>query len=169
MLGLAATYPELIRSWAVDVIGLLSEEYVWHDMAQLWRTPDVGEETIAAMTDVSLADRTAAYVGLGMSEDIAGELAEATNADMGACILTLYRGADHDVLVDLGVRLAAADRRPALALSALDDPYVSADLAPAVCAMVGAAIVELHGQGHWWMIEDPTPAAAALADFWRAL
>jgi len=169
VLGLAAAHPELIRSWAVDIIGLLSPDYVWHDMAQLWRTPGVGEETIAAMIDTPLADRQAMYGSLGMPEDIAADLAAAANAEMGASILTLYRGADPDVLQDLFARLESGDRRPALALSALDDAYVSADLAPAVADRVGAQIFELVGQGHWWMVEDPAPAADALTAFWGAL
>jgi len=169
VLGLAAGHPELIRSWAVDIIGLLNPDYVWHDMAQLWRTPGVGEEAVAAMVDTPLADRTAAYVGLGMPEDIAGDLAAATNAEMGASILGLYRGADPELLQDLRVRLEAAERRPALALSALADPYVGAELAPAMAASVGAQIVELPDQGHWWMIEDPAPAADALVAFWSQL
>lgn len=169
VLGLAAAHPELIRSWAVDIIGLLSPDYVWHDMAQLWRTPDVGEQTIAAMVDTPLADRVGAYVSLGMTEDIAADVAAATNAEMGTSILTLYRGADPEVLQDLAARLEAAPARPALALSALDDPYVTADLAPAVAERVGATIAELAGQGHWWMVEDPKPAADALANFWGSL
>lgn len=131
--------------------------------------PDVGEQTIAAMTDTPVADRIAAYMGLGMTEEIATNVAAAATTEMGACILTLYRGADPAVLQDLAARLEAADARPALALSALDDPYVTADLAPAVVARVGATIAELPGQGHWWMIEDPNPAADALANFWGSL
>lgn len=169
VLGLAAAHPELIRSWAVDIIGLMNHDYVWHDMAQLWRTPDVGEEAVAGMVNTPLADRAAGYAALGMPEDIAMELAAAADADMGACILSLYRAADPEVLHDLATRLEGADRRPALALSATNDAYVSADLAPAVAARVGAQIAPLDGQGHWWMIEDPNPAADALVAFWGSL
>ena len=31
--------PELVRSWASDLLGILHPDYVWHDMAQVWQTP----------------------------------------------------------------------------------------------------------------------------------
>jgi pimeloyl-ACP methyl ester carboxylesterase len=31
--------PELVRSWASDVVGLFDPEYIWHDLAQVWQTP----------------------------------------------------------------------------------------------------------------------------------
>lgn len=169
VLGLAAAHPELIRSWAVDIIGLAHPDYVWHDMAQLWRTPDVGEEVIEAMTAMPTEDRIAAYVGLGMTPDIAADLAAAANAEMGACILTLYRAADPAVLQDLASRLEQADRRPSLALSAADDAYISAALNGPVAERFGSQLVTLEGQGHWWMVEDPKPAADALTAFWASL
>lgn len=169
VLGLAAAHPELIRSWSCDIIGLAHPDYVWHDMAQLWRTPDVGEEVIAAMTAMPVQDRVAAYVDLGMTADIAADVAAAANAEMGACILTLYRGADPEMLIDLANRLEAAERRPSLALSAADDAYISHDLNGPVAERFGSQLVTLPGQGHWWMIEDPAPAADALAAFWASL
>lgn len=169
VLGLAAEHPELIRSWAVDIIGLAHPEYVWHDVAQLWRTPEVGEQTIAAMMDTPMADRVAMYVDLGMTPAIAAEVAEAADETMGACILSLYRAADPEFLVDLGDRVAAGERRPSLALSAENDAYISADLAAPIARRFGSQLVSLQGQGHWWMIEDPVPAADALVAFWASL
>ena len=100
---------------------------------------------------------------------IAAEVAPWVNEDMAASILTLYRGADPEVPQALAARVEAADRRPGLALSALGDPYVSSDLAPAVVERFGATMAELPGQGHWWMLEDPNPAADALVAFWSSL
>ena len=39
---LAATRPDLIRSWVTDIAGCADPEYVWHDMAQVWQTPGDG-------------------------------------------------------------------------------------------------------------------------------
>ena len=36
--------PDLVRSWASDVVGLFDPDYVWHDMAQVFQTPEVGEQ-----------------------------------------------------------------------------------------------------------------------------
>ena len=44
----AATRPDLIRSWATDIAGAADPEYVWHDMAQVWQTPGDGEAAVDA-------------------------------------------------------------------------------------------------------------------------
>lgn len=167
--GLAGTAPELIRSWAVDCAALLHPDYEWHDAARTWRTPGEGEEAIAGLVELATDDLAAAYAGLGMPPDIARPMAEAADADMGHCILALYRAADREVLDAIAERLATADRRPGLLLSAEADPYVPAAMVPDVAARVGATIAPLPGQGHWWMVEDPDPAADALVGFWSAL
>ena len=169
VLGIVAERPDLVRSWAVDIIGLAHPDYVWHDAAQGWRTPDVGEEMVAGMAAAGLEDKIALFESFGMPNDIATDVAPWVNDDMAASILTLYRSADPEDLQALADRVVAADDRPGLALSALDDPYVSADLAPATAERLGAKLVELAGQGHWWMLEDPDPAADALAEFWASL
>lgn len=167
--GLAAERPELIRSYAADCAGLLNPDYVWHDMAQLWQTPDVGEETIAAMMTVSHAERCAMYESLGMTAEIADQVASGADDEMGRCILALYRGAIQPALAELADRLAAADSRPCLLLDATDDAYVPTTLVPHVVDRLGAHHTTLAGQGHWWMITDPNPAADALAAFWAGL
>ncbi|GHC77916.1 alpha/beta fold hydrolase [Streptomyces flavofungini] len=32
-----------LRSWAIDVAAVLHPDYVWHDAARLWQTPESGE------------------------------------------------------------------------------------------------------------------------------
>ena len=49
MQRLAATRPDLIRSWVTDIAGCADPEYVWHDMAQVWQTPGAGEEAVEGM------------------------------------------------------------------------------------------------------------------------
>ena len=43
--GIAADRPDLIRSFAMDCGGLVHPDYVWHDMAQAWQTPEVGSRS----------------------------------------------------------------------------------------------------------------------------
>lgn len=167
--GLAAARPDLIRSYAADCGGLLNPDYVWHDAAQGWRTPGTGEEMIAGMVGMPTEDRTEIYVGLGLSSEVAGAMATAADETMGRCILELYRAADPDVMADLADRLAGADRRPALIIDATGDPYVATDLVPPVVERIGADVLTLDGNGHWWMVEDPATAAAGLVDFWNGL
>lgn len=167
--GLLAEHPAAIRSWAADCAGLLHPDYVWHDMAQVWQTADAGEEAIEAMLAIDTSDRAAAYEGLGLPTDVAAAMAAGFDADMGRCILRLYREAGQAVLAELGRRVAAADRPPGLVIDATDDPYVSSELGAEMAERLGAAHLRLEGSGHWWMTEDPAAAATGLARFWSGL
>lgn len=167
--GLLAEHPEMVRSWTADCVGLLHPQYVWHDAAQAWQTPGVGEQVIAAMFDRPTHERAAAMAGLGLGPEMGRALAEAMTADMGRCILALYRAAAQPRMVELGQRVRSADPPPGLALLATEDPYVSSALGAEVGADLGAASATLDGLGHWWMVEAPEAAADALTDFWSAL
>ena len=167
--GIAAARPDLIRSFAMDCGGLVHPDYVWHDAAQSWQTPEVGEQVVEAITGDSLPDRVAIFESFGITGATAQEMAEAANAEMGACILALYRSAVPPAMAELGERLRAAPPRPALIIIAEDDLYVPADLAAETAESLGADVLRLAGQGHWWMFSAPRPAAEALAGFWSAL
>ena len=168
MAGIAADRPDLIRSFAMDCGGLVHPDHVWHDMAQAWQTPEVGEQVVAAMTGASRADRLAMFEGLGMPGSIAEAHADAVDEAMGACVLTLYRSAVAPALPELGARLRAAVRRPALFVIAEQDPYVPADLAVSTAGDLGGTVVRFADQGHWWMIGNPAAAAARWSTSGRA-
>lgn len=166
VLRLAATRPDLIRSWCIDIAGMLDPDYTWHDLAQAWQTPDMGEEVVAAMFAGPEADRAAQYQALGMTPDAALACARAGGPEMGRCILALYRSAPQQVLEQWGRDLAAAERRPGLVVIATDDQFTGGpDLARRGAAAAGARPVVLEGLGHWWMLQDPAAGAAALAGF----
>lgn len=167
--GLLAEETGQLRSWAADCAGLLHPDYVWHDMAQVWQTPDAGEEAVAAMVGLSLEERAGMFTGLGMSQEIATSLAEASTEEMGRCVLDLYRAAAQPALVELGKRVVAAERPSGLVINATGDAYVSTDLGAEVAVSLGADQLVLQDNGHWWMIEDPQAAAAGLAGFWAGL
>lgn len=170
VLGLVATQPELVRSWAVDVAGLMHPDYVWHDMAQLWRTPELGEQTVAGMMDASLDDKTALLASLGMPEHVARRVAAGMDATMGRCILALYRSADPEELALVWEGLPGATARPGLVLVPTEDHYVGPiENQEAVAARAGASTQRLEHLGHWWMLEDPTRAADVLCAFWNGL
>jgi len=167
--GLLADRPDTVRSWAADCCGLLHPDYVWHDMAQTWQTPEAGEQAIEAALSISPEDRAAVYAGLGLPPEAAEAMAKAFTADMGRCILGLYRAAAQPTLAQLGQRVLAADKPPGLVIDATDDPYVSSDLAVQLVEPLGADRLALEGNGHWWMMEDPEAAADGLAAFWSKL
>ncbi len=167
--GVAAERPDLLRSWAADCAGLAHPEYVWHDAAQAWQTPEVGEQTIAAMFGLSAEERAATWVSMGIRDDVAAALAEAQDETMGRCILALYRSAAQPAMADLGRRLIAAERRPGLVLIATDDHYAGTiEMAEHMAGELGAATATLEGLGHWWMFDGADAAADALVAHWAA-
>ncbi|MBB2989726.1 pimeloyl-ACP methyl ester carboxylesterase [Mycolicibacterium iranicum] len=162
--------PELVRSWATDVIGLFDPDYVWHDMAQVWQTPGAGEELIENMMGGGLPARTELMASLGIPEDIAAAVAEHQNDDMGRAILALYRSAAQPAMAEAGRNLEALAARPGLSVLATEDPYVGVnDNRRRAADRAGARTTVLEGLGHWWMVQDPQRGAAALTEFWQTL
>ncbi len=166
--GAVARRPDLVRTWAGDIAGVLHTEYVWHDMAQAWQTPELGEQAVAGITEASLEDRIALFVGLGLPDDIAAELAEGADATMGRCILRLYRTGAQPAVGLLGDRLAAMDLPPGLIVDAELDAYISSALSNAVAERLGTEMLHLPARGHWWMVTDVDPVADALTAFWSS-
>lgn len=58
---------------------------------------------------------------------------------------------------------------PGLVLVASEDPFLDGDVARAAAARAGAAVAELPGLGHWWLLQDPAAGAARLEEFWDSL
>jgi pimeloyl-ACP methyl ester carboxylesterase len=165
--GVLAERPDLLRSWAADCAGLIHADYVWHDGAQAWQTPEVGEQAIAGMFAMPVDDRVPVFASMGIREDVAREIAEEQNDEMGRCILALYRSAAQPAMAELGGRLKTTAQRPGLVLVASEDPYTGTpEMCASVAADLGAATVTLDGLGHWWMFEGAKPAADALVAHW---
>ncbi len=79
----AATRPDLIRSWCNDVAGCTDPDYVWHDLAQTWQTPGAGEAAIGQMFGGPAEDLAAELVAAGMTTAAAEATANADGAEMG--------------------------------------------------------------------------------------
>ena len=166
--GALARRPDLVRTWTGDIAGILQSDYVWHDMAQAWQTPEVGEQVVAGFTGSNLEERIALFVGLGLPDDIAGQLAAALDDEMGRCILRLYRTGAQPAVGELGDRLAGMELPPGLIVDAELDEYVGTDHSNGVAARLGTDVLRLDGRGHWWMVSDIDPVAEALVTFWSA-
>ncbi|MGE2732486.1 alpha/beta fold hydrolase [Mycolicibacterium vaccae] len=162
--------PELVRSWASDVLGLFDPDYVWHDMAQAWQTPGAGEELIASMIGGGLEARTELMQSLGIPHDVAATVAAEQDDAMGRAILALYRSAPQPAMAEAGQALGNAAARPGLSLLATEDPFIGqSDNRLRAAERAGARTEVLEGLGHWWMVEDPERGAAALTRFWESL
>jgi pimeloyl-ACP methyl ester carboxylesterase len=166
--NVAMTRPDLLRSWVCDVIGLFDQDYVWHELGQVWSTPGAGEAAIkAVMLDPPATERATVLARKGMHEEVALPVAEGQNAAMGECILRLYRDAAQPLMAQLGEGLERAAARPGLSIMASEDHLAGTDdqrrRASTRAGDLGAG---LQGLGHWWFTQDPHLAADTLNRFW---
>ena len=151
--------PDLVRTWACGS-GPVDAEYVWHDIAQQWQTPGVGEQVMQAITPEAMGEALAAA---GVPREAALEAVRHVDATMKDAILRLYRSA-----VRVGAEWQGdVERvtRPALVIWAKNDPYVTPRFGERLAARVRGELVMLDS-GHWWPAERPAEVAAALERFW---
>lgn len=169
VLGALAVRPDLAHTWATDCVALTHPDYVWHDAAQLWQTPEVGEETVAAMFGGSLDDRAATWASLGMREDVARDIAAMQDDVMGACVLRLYRSAAQPAMAELGAALRDIQLPPGLVINATEDHYAGTqEMVAETAAAYGADTVTLPDLGHWWMFDGADAVADALVAHWAS-
>ena len=170
VVNVAMTRPDLLRSWASDVVGLFHPDYVWHDLARRWQTPGDGEISIAGMLGGTRAERTSRMVARGIDRPVAERLADAQGEEMARAVLALYRSAAQPVMADAGRGLPAAAARPGVSILATEDPFIGPPrLARDAAELAGASLQTLDGLGHWWMVQDPERSARTLQRFWASL
>jgi pimeloyl-ACP methyl ester carboxylesterase len=160
VLRAACLRPELVRSWAVGSAPL-DAEYVWHEAAQAWQTPEVGEQVMAKLTAPAMEKALAAAA---VPPEDAREAAAHLDDTMKRCILRLYRSA---ITIgaqwgsDLGHLTA-----PGLVLWGELDPYAAPTWGERLAARTGARFVSLPGCSHWWQLERPADVATLLTAHW---
>jgi pimeloyl-ACP methyl ester carboxylesterase len=170
VLGVAMERPDLIRSWTTDVLGVFDPDYVWHDLAQAWQTPEVGEQAVAEMMGMPIDAAVEQYESFGITRSIIGKMHPEQGSEMGRAILALYRSAAQPALRDAGLQLAKAAARPGLALIPTEDHFCGGEtLARRSAERAGAQVAVLEGAGHWWMCEQPGEAAKAINSFLSGL
>ena len=166
VMNVVLSRPDLVRSWVIDVIGLYDPEYVWHDLAQVWQTPEAGEELVDSMMKATVEEKVERFGALGMPAEAARQLADAQNDEMGRCILALYRSATPPDMQQVRHNLPAAAARPGLSILATEDHFVgSEELRRRAATRAGASTEVLTGLGHWWMLEDPARGAEVINRF----
>ena len=167
---IAMDRPDLIRSWTTDILGVFDPDYVWHDMAQAWQTPEIGEQAVAQMIAAPDEARAQRYESLGVTSAIAKKVAAAANEEMGRAILALYRSAAQPAMREFGTGLSRAAAKPGLALIATEDSYCGGEkLARRSAERAGAKVAILEGAGHWWMCQKPKEGADAINAFLAGL
>lgn len=155
-----------VRSWVTDGSNL-DADFKWHDTARAWQTPEVGEAFMDGMLGADESARAELLETSGAPPAAAAIMAAGLDDTMAAAILELYRSA-----VDIGVRWGPAIDRidvQSLVLDAQLDAFISAHSQAVLARRLGADLVTLEGQGHWWMVGDPANAALAIDSFWSKL
>ncbi|WP_063730587.1 alpha/beta fold hydrolase [Streptomyces sp. RTd22] len=170
VLNAVMSRPDLVRSWVSDSIGVYEPDYVWHELAQRWQTPGVGEADVASRFGAPLNERIATLTDRGMHETVAAQVARGQDEAMGRAAVALYASAAQPVMAELGRNLERASQRPGLTLLATDDHAVgTVEQRHRAARRAGATVETLDGLGHWWMTHDPARGARALTRFWASL
>lgn len=163
----ASLRSDLLRTWVSDALYLFHEDHRWHEYAVRWQTPAVGEADVEAQLAAPVSARARAYEGWGLDEDAAATVASWFDEAMGSVILDLYRSAV-DVSGEWAGDVADIDA-PGLAILPTEDPFADGQLVRDVTDRLGIPVVTLDGLGHWWMLQSPARAAAALREFWASV
>lgn len=156
---LACIRGDLVRTWAVGGAAI-DEGYDWHPMAKMWQTPGVGEQVMQGFTIEAMVT---ALSNDGVPEDVARAVAERVDDRMKAAILPLYRSAVN-YPTEWGPDVDKIDK-PGMLIWGEKDPYMQVEFARKMAARTGAELVLLPGS-HWWPLQFPKEAAAALERLW---
>ena len=166
--GVLAERPDLVRTWAADVAGTLHPDYVWHDHAQAWQTPGIGEEAIKEMFGLPPEETAEMLTTFDIPIEHARALAPAMDVTMGNCVLSLYRSAAQPEVSKLGQRLATSEKLPGLVFLATEDPFTGTHaMCESMAELLGGKTCRLEGLGHWWMFAGAPAAAEALISHWE--
>ena len=163
----AGAFGHRLHSWAADVGNIVHPEYEWHDIAKLWQTPGDGEMFVASQSELPAEERAPLFVAMGLTPAHALEMAAASDATMGGCILDLYRSATPNLHHHWGPW--AVTSAPGLVLHPAEDPFSNEAMAAEVAESTGARYERIEGAGHFWPYQAPEPAAALLESFWASL
>ena len=147
----------------------LWEEYRWHWVARLWRTPVVGELLNATSTrGGTMPILRQATPRRGSLPELADQIHEHLDAGTKRAMLELYRSAPPRKLGELG-RFLGDLRAPTLVLWGDDDPYTSPRNGDFLAGALGGEtrIEHLSGAGHWPWLDRPEVIDRA-ADFLTA-
>ena len=157
--------PDLLRSLAFGS-GPLDESYVWHDTAQAWQTPEVGEAVMDGILAMSLEDRALILEAGGSPTALAREQAKSWDSRMSASILGLYRSViDPD---SIWPQLNSPVGCPSLVLWGADDVHAPPEFGGRVAKRIDAELLVFEGCAHWWPWARAEETAEALKKLWAS-
>ncbi|MEM1023713.1 MAG: alpha/beta fold hydrolase [Myxococcota bacterium] len=157
----ACAYPERV-SGILAMSYPFTHLYRWHAWARLWRTPLLGELSMALISRPMMEwEMRRRSPRLDPDHVRATWRALEGRADVRRHVLALYRAMDPDRFVAWGAR-ALALNTPVQAVWGAEDPYVPSWVASHLRA---ERVERLSGVGHWVPLEAPE----AVVEAWRRL
>jgi pimeloyl-ACP methyl ester carboxylesterase len=161
-------YPDAVRSWTIDVAGVLHPDYVWHDFAQIWQTPGEGEAFFENQNSQPPEAMAPLLQGFGLSEDAALKLARMSDPVMGTCILDLYRSATPNPHKDWADGYKRSEK-PCMVMTLTGDPFTGGtEPSTEVAGVLGAKEV-MFETGLFWPLQNPKEGAAFINEFVASL
>jgi len=166
----AASCPDAFAGAVLFNTGSVSQRK-WHAMARVWRTPVLGEISMA-LTNRRLWRRA---LQAGDSRPLPPQFVDRMydDYDRGTkqAVLKLYRATDvpYPGAEEMAQGLRPLNR-PAVIIWGAQDPFIGRKGAEALRRDLfpGAEIVMLEQSGHWPFVDDPERAAAPALSFLRA-
>jgi pimeloyl-ACP methyl ester carboxylesterase len=169
-----ARHPSRLRSVTLIDTGLMLG-YRHHQLAQISRTPDVGETFWLQL------NRASWHVGIQQGQtpqrplpfDFANRLYDDLDRDTRCAIIALYRSADEPEINAFAEQQAAVlardPNRPALVIWGANDPYLPAEMAGRQRQGFPAAQIEIfQDSGHWPFADNPDRARELIVPFIRS-
>lgn len=160
-LAWAVKYPEKVRRIAIFNTNFFSD-YKWHSWARIWRTPLLGELSMAMMNWPAFNSMMRKNAP-GVSEEHIRETYSLITPRMKSMVLKLYRATNPQNFKGWETDYSALSRHvPVCVLWGDRDPYIS----PSFAERFGAEKVWHFPQyGHWLPAEAPKEVAARLIEF----
>jgi len=166
MIGLrwACDHPGSVSALAISE-GAFHADRQWHDLANVLRTPEEGEQLIRSFTHEGFQGAMAA-LSKGMSREAIDEYWKCFADDARRLgHLELYRSGDFEKLIPYEGRVAALGL-PALILWGEDDRFAGVQMAERFHEeLPGSELVLFEEAGHFVWDDQPERATQALVDF----
>jgi pimeloyl-ACP methyl ester carboxylesterase len=168
----ASEHPSVLISMVMIDSGLLG--YSDHQLAQLSRTPEVGEALWAAMNRQSWrSGMQSGQERRPLPASFVDRLYDDLDRATRCTVIKLYRGAGQDEVNEWGraqANVLSRRRRPALIIWGGRDPYLPVSMAERQREVFpGAAIHVFDDSGHWPFADDPERTASVVIPFVRCL
>jgi pimeloyl-ACP methyl ester carboxylesterase len=161
--GVLLERPELVRSWAFG--NSAHADYVL-EHARTLQTTRIGEQQLDVFFSLPPEQRHHVLLAMDIPEPRSRELVANMDRRQMECALAFYRSAvwtgDWQLSPD-------QDYPPGLVIWGENDIFQGVSFAHELAKDGNAELVILADAGHWWQLDRPKEAAAALTRFWGKL